>query len=606
MKKQNYLMILACLAMPFNLFSQNCVNFESLAPTAQFGNGINSQGEIIFTEDEIPVSVEFFEWSSGGGTFGTATVIDGTSNFGSPQAMWTSNINLEFNFFNVGFLPNRVTFDFTDSGGEENISVNGMPIYAGELMSAPMPSGISITFVDMGVHWRATLSGSINSLLIGGQEFAIDNVCASYITDPSYCVDFEVLPLGASFGNGINAQGDVIFTENDIPVSVEYFEWPGGGGTFGNASVIDWASMNSGQAMWTSNINLGFDFSGLEALPNWVSFEFEDQGGVENISVNGYPVYVGELSTATMPPGFSILITNMGDYQRAELIGQSSSITELIVGGQEFAIDNICPNQVGFMTSCVDFETLGPGSMYGSGINSPGDVIFTQNNIPVMVDEFYYVGGGSTFGFAEVTTGSGIGTGQDMQESNINLVFDFTEIGMFSEIVTFDFADYGGHENIAINGGTVYTGELSSASIPGYSISVNMTGNIGQCVIQGNVEQLLIGGQEFFVDNVCAYQLVDVDEPANASPSSGIELGQNFPNPLNGHTLIPFEVNEPSHIRIIVYDHLGRIVETLTNRDYDKGSFTLGWDANEKPAGIYFYQLRSGKFSQTRKMSLIK
>jgi hypothetical protein len=606
MKTQIYMLLLACFALPFSLLAQNCVNFESLAPTAQFGNGINSQGEVIFFEDEIPVTIEYFEWSSGGGTFGTATVIDGMMSFGSPQAMWTNNVNLGFNFFNVGFLPNRISFDFTDSGGEENISINGMPIYAGELMSAPMPGGITITFVDIGPHWRATLSGSISSLLIGGQEFAIDNVCVAYVEDPTDCVDFELLVLGSQYGNGINAQGDVIFTENDIPVSVEYFYWPGGGGTFGNSSVIDWSAINSGHAMWTNNINLGFDFNGLEALPNWVSFEFTDLGGNENIGINGNTIYAGELATAVVPAGFSLLITDMGDYKRAEVVSQNDVITELVVGGQEFAIDNICPNQVGFLTSCVDFESLSLGSMYGSGINSPGDVIFYENNIAVQVDSFFYVGGGGTFGFAEVMNTSGIGSGHAMREGNINLTFDFTEIGMFSEMVTFDFADFGGHENIAINGSAVYTGELSSASIPGFSINVSMSGDVGQCVIMGNIETLMVGGQEFFIDNVCAYQMVGLDEHAGDAKREIVTLKQNYPNPLNGHTIIPFELKEPSHVIIIVYDHLGRIVERLADKNYDQGKFNVSWNATDQSAGVYFYQLRCGKSVLTKKMSLIK
>lgn len=608
MKKHFYLFIFAAIFYSFSAMAQHCVEFESQAMSAQFGNGINNPGDVIFTEDNIPVSVEFFEWSSGGGTFGTASVIDGSSSFGTAHAMWTSNINLVFDFSMLGFIPNRVVFDFTDSGGEENISVNGSPIYAGELMGAPMPPGIAVQFVNMGSFWRATLSGQITSLLVGGQEFALDNICARLITDPSYCVDHELLAPGMGFGSGINAQGEVIFSENDIDVSVEYFEWPAGGGTFGVANVIDGTGMTGdGQAMWTNNINMGYHFGGLEELPNWVSFDFSDLGGNENISVNGYPIFAGELTAAVMPPGFSLIITNMGTYQHAEVISQNSFITELIVGGQEFAIDNICPQQVGFYTSCVDFETLALGSMFGAGFNSPGDVIFSQNGIPVSVDDFSYVGGGGTFGIAEVTNSSGIGSGQDMREGNINLVFDFTEIGMFSEMVTFDFADYGGHENIGVNDHPVFAGELSAATLPpGFSISVVMNGYIGSCVIMGNIEKLTLGGQEFFVDNVCAYQLVSVDDPPGNSGGSSAILGQNYPNPLSGASLIPFEITEPTQVSIVVYDHTGRKVETLTDATYGIGQHVVSWDAAGLPAGIYICCMYTPLGSQTRKMSLIR
>ncbi|MEN8224729.1 MAG: T9SS type A sorting domain-containing protein [Bacteroidota bacterium] len=589
-------------------FAQNCVDFESLAIGTTYGNGINAPGDVIFTENDIPVTVENFEWTGGGGTFGVATVVDGIGSFGTPMAMGTNNVNLGFDFNNLAFVPNRVYFDFTDSGGNENISVNGSPIFAGELMSAPMPVGVSISFVNMGTFYRAVMSGEITSLVVGGQEFALDNVCAMKVVDPSDCVDFDLLSPGATFGNGINTIGEVIFTENNIPVSVEYFEWTGGGGTFGTCTVIDGDPVyGTGLAMWTSNINLRFDFTGMEFQPNWVTFDFEDQGGNENISVNGYPIFAGELGAAIMPPGFSLLITNMGSYQQATVVSYATTITELVVGGQEFSIDNVCPMEVGFTTQCVDFEPLGLGTMYGSGINSPGDVIFTQNSIPVMVDNFYYVGGGSTFGNAEVTTASGIGTGQDMREGNINLIFDFMETGYWIDMVTFDFADYGGHENLSINGGTIYAGELTMMpSPPGFTISFNMSGSIGQCMIQGSVEKLLVGGQEFYIDNVCVHSIVGIPDPPGKLPSSSVKLGQNYPNPLNGQTTIPFKVSERSHITITVYDHLGRVVSTLADQEYDAGEYKVEWRAGTAANGIYFYQLRTGKHSQTKKMSRVR
>ncbi len=118
------------------------------------------------------------------------------------------------------------------------------------------------------------------------------------------------------------------------------------------------------------------------------------------------------------------------------------------------------------------------------------------------------LGGGSTFGFAEVTTASGIGTGQDMRTGNINLMFDFSELGITPDFVTFDFADYGGYENLSLNGGTVYIGELTAAPAPpGFSMNITMSGSIGNAIIAGPVEKLLVGGQEFFLDNICIYQV---------------------------------------------------------------------------------------------------
>jgi hypothetical protein len=585
---------------------QNCVSFETLPMGSNYGSGVNSIGDVILVEEEITVTVEYFEWVGGGGIFGNCEVMDGTSNFGTGQAMWTSNINLAFHFDDLGFVPNKVSFDFVDEGGEENISVNGSPIFAGEISMAVLPPGISMAIMNMGSFHRATLTGDITELLIGGQEFMIDNICAMLIEDPSDCVDFEMLPLGAEYGNGIHTIGEVIFTENDIPVRVEYFEWPGGGGTFGTATVIDGsASYGTGQAMWTDNINLAFDFSGLAEQPNWVTFDFEDYGGDENISVNGFPIWSGELSMAVMPPGFTFYITGMGSYMQATIFSHSDPITELLVGGQEFTIDNVCPMQVGFYTNCVDFEPLTVGTQYGAGINVPGEVIFNQNSIDVAVEEFIYETGGTNFGQAQVSVGGGLGSGNNMEISNINLLFDFTWIGMLIEMVTFDFADYGGHENIGVNGGPVFVGELTDAVLqPGFSISVSMSGYTGSCVIEGPVAQLLVGGQEFYIDNVCAYAMVSVDEPLSGTNEPPARLGQNYPNPHHGLTMIPFELREAAHVQLSVHDQLGRQVAVLADREFEAGSHLLQWDAGRAATGMYYYRLVSGPYMQVRKMAL--
>ncbi len=422
------------------------------------------------------------------------------------------------------------------------------------------------------------------------------------------CVDFESLTLGTEYGDGYNAIGEIIFTENDIPVTVEYFEWIGGGGTFGNCQVIDGdAFFGTGQAMWTSNINLSFDFTALEVTPNWVTFDFVDQGGEENISVNGSPIFVGDIEAAILPAGITMFITDMGSYMQATLIGQVP-ITEFLIGGQEFMLDNICPAHVSFDIWCVDFETLIFGSMYGTGINSPGEVIFTQNGISVAVYEFFYMGGGSTFGFAEVTTASVIGTGQDMRTGNINLMFDFSELGITPDFVTFDFADYGGYENLSLNGGTVYIGELTAAPAPpGLSMNITMSGSIGNAIIEGPVEKLLVGGQEFFLDNICIYQISTfIEDPVDHISNTGVNLGQNYPNPFNGSTVIPFELSEDAYVVISIYDHLGREVAVLANAEYESGTYSVNWDGSNASNGIYFYQLRTPRFSVTKKMSLYR
>jgi hypothetical protein len=83
-------------------------------------------------------------------------------------------------------------------------------------------------------------------------------------------------------------------------------------------------------------------------------------------------------------------------------------------------------------------------------------------------------------------------------------------------------------------------------------------------------------------------------------------LKQNYPNPFNPTTLIEFGLPIEEHVRIDVYDILGRRVTTVTNELYQAGSHRLQFDGTSLSSGIYIIHMRSGSFSKTRKMTLIK
>jgi hypothetical protein len=162
-----------------------CVDFEApLTVGTQYGAPAgHHSGDVVFTTNGIPVSVHDFDFSGGGGTFNVAHIDVAPVPFGSGQSMRANNINLEFDFNNIGFAPNEVKFEFLDLGGSENISVNGSPIFAGELSSVPSPIGgvnvsVSTTPVTGGKKGIVILTGLVQKIRVGGQEFWIDNVCA--------------------------------------------------------------------------------------------------------------------------------------------------------------------------------------------------------------------------------------------------------------------------------------------------------------------------------------------------------------------------------------------------------------------------------------------
>ena len=89
----------------------------------------------------------------------------------------------------------------------------------------------------------------------------------------------------------------------------------------------------------------------------------------------------------------------------------------------------------------------------------------------------------------------------------------------------------------------------------------------------------------------------------------GFALLQNYPNPFNPITNIKFMLPEPAWVKVEIYNILGKKIVTLVDEKLSTGHKIVEWDGkdnqgNEVSTGIYFYRLRAGDFTQTRKMVL--
>ncbi len=83
-------------------------------------------------------------------------------------------------------------------------------------------------------------------------------------------------------------------------------------------------------------------------------------------------------------------------------------------------------------------------------------------------------------------------------------------------------------------------------------------------------------------------------------------LSQNYPNPFNPSTTINYDVPQDASVRIVIYDLLGKEVQTLVNQFVKAGSYDVKFNAYNLSSGIYIYKMQSGSFSQIKRMVLLK
>jgi len=84
------------------------------------------------------------------------------------------------------------------------------------------------------------------------------------------------------------------------------------------------------------------------------------------------------------------------------------------------------------------------------------------------------------------------------------------------------------------------------------------------------------------------------------------ELSQNYPNPFNPTTTIKFALPEAAKVSLIVYNQLGEKVSVLVDEKLNAGNHVATWNAVNLPSGIYFYEIRTEKFSAAKKLLLLK
>ncbi|MFH1161892.1 MAG: T9SS type A sorting domain-containing protein [Candidatus Jorgensenbacteria bacterium] len=126
------------------------------------------------------------------------------------------------------------------------------------------------------------------------------------------------------------------------------------------------------------------------------------------------------------------------------------------------------------------------------------------------------------------------------------------------------------------------------------------------------VKSLAVKGKSLLVGTWNTIYRVDgaIDTPTAVddypSVPTAFMLSQNFPNPFNPSTSIEYQVSRMTYVKLAVYNILGVEVSVLVDKTERAGVYTATFDGSNLPSGIYFYQLKAGAFTETKRMVLVK
>lgn len=112
-------------------------------------------------------------------------------------------------------------------------------------------------------------------------------------------------------------------------------------------------------------------------------------------------------------------------------------------------------------------------------------------------------------------------------------------------------------------------------------------------------------GRSMFMREVSGDDPIGISTINSNIPAS-FSLKQNYPNPFNPVTNINFELPVKEFVNVKIFDISGKEIQTIVNENLNAGVYNYSFDGAALSSGVYFYRISAGKYSETKRMMLLK
>ncbi|MGA2669762.1 MAG: T9SS type A sorting domain-containing protein [Ignavibacteria bacterium] len=441
------------------------------------------------------------------------------------------------------------------------------------------------------------------------------NSYAQYFQQSSYLPQYNLRLLGSKpFENEMHLGTDTVFSWRYVQTLVSYYitsvffyDSMSGWATHGNGGVL--RTKDSGFNWDSTNFNVGGPMNGvffINKSTGWVAgiagmIRKSTNGGVDWLiqDFSGYSGYYTSVHFFNENTGivagsknstyaYVIKTTNGGNNWSEKYISTTPQYSELTrqwwinndtgwIGGYNILLRTTDGGE----TFTDYFNSIPPTS---NGLNVEDDLVFVNNETGWIC--------GSNIDSKNIYKTTNAGVNWIFQDNPVasqyypqinGIIFITSDTGWASS--------YAGMLIVTTNGGTnwvvdKYTDETTRFSA--YNKSKIWCGSA-----HGRIWYTLVNN------------LVGIINEENQIPKEFM-LYQNYPNPFNYETIIKYQINEKNYVRLIIYDVSGHEISVLVNSLQNPGSYKIVWNSKNFSSGIYFYSIKYGNNTLTKKMVLIK
>ena len=230
--------------------------------------------------------------------------------------------------------------------------------------------------------------------------------------------------------------------------------------------------------------------------------------------------------------------------------------------------------------------------------------LYTNNN-QILDSSFSFIFDSDSINVSQDSVGLFEGTLYNLSNNDINI-----EVARL-----IDFTNEDWNSSICIDS-TCYSQSIDSVTVPiaaGDSTTCGVlawTNGVGSDQIQLKILELFNISNTISV-NINFLTQYDLNIDDEYPIANNIEILSCFPNPFNPSILLEYKIGKRNHVRLDVYNILGKKMKSLVEEVQEAGNYYTKWDGNNGfnqpvPSGAYFLKIQSGEYHMIKKVTLIK